>query len=220
MNLLVDTQQQQQQYQYQPTESTDANRPPSTAFPPTQMPTPHFVPTSFADQQQKTTPFGAPPPSSYPATMPSLPNTGANQFPSAFPPVPLPNANASSPFNASSAPPLPPNAGQTSAFIGQQQMPSATTAAAPPQQGGFYGQQQNLMQQRPGLPAFNNANNAYGQPPTSTPPSSSSPATITPSYIQPTSMPAPPPTATQQQYGGYQPQPTYYNPVSQYPKAS
>lgn len=183
------------------------------------MPTPHFVPTSYAEQQQKTTPYGAPPPtaSAFPS-MPALPNTGMAQFPSAFPAVPLPNAGASSPFNAGSAPPLPPTAGQASSFIGQQpqQMP---TPGPPSQQGGFYGQQQALMQQRPGLPAFNNTNNPYGQQPTSTPPSSSSPATITPSYVQPNQMPGPPPSAMQQPYGGYTTQPNYYNPAQPYPKA-
>lgn len=209
--FLVDTQQ-----QYQPTESTDANKSLSNAFPPAQMPTPHFVPTSFPDQQQKTTPFGAPPPTAPVfSAMPPLPNTGANQFPSTFPP----NAGTASPFNASSAPPLPSTAGQTSSFIGQQppQMPSA---GLPPQHGGFYGQQQALMQQRPGLAAFNNTNNVYGQPPTSTPPTSSSPATITPSYVQQAQMPAPPPMAAQQPYGGYPAQSNYYNPAQPYPKTS
>ncbi|CAF5197176.1 unnamed protein product, partial [Rotaria sp. Silwood1] len=41
----------------------------------------------------------------------------------------------------------------------------------------------------------------------------SSPATINPSFIQPTSMPTPPPLASQQPYGGYPPQNAYYNPA-------
>jgi hypothetical protein len=215
------------QPQYQSTEFTDANKALSTAFQPTQMPTPHLVPTAF--DQTKTSQFGAPPPSF--TGMPPLPNSGASRFPTSFPPPALPNASTSSPFNSTSAPPLPPTTGQTSTFIGQhqqqqqqqQQQPQQTPVPPPPQQGGFYGQQQALsQQQRPGLSAFNNnTSNAYGQPPQQqapTPPTSSSPATINPSYVQPTAMPGPPPLASQQPYGGYPTQNNYYNPVQQYPR--
>jgi len=214
--FIVDTQQ-----QYQSTESSDANKPPSTRFQQTQMPTSHFVPTGFVDQQAKTSPYGAPPQSF--SGMPSLPNSGATRFPTSFPPPALPNANTSSAFNPTSAPPLPPSTGQTSTFIGQQQQ---TPVAPPPQQSSFYGQQQGLMQPRPGLSVFNNTNNAYGQQQQQqqqqqqapTPPTSSSPATINPSYIQPTAMPTPPPLASQQPYGGYPAQNNYYNPAQQYPR--
>lgn len=210
--MIVET-----QHQYQPTESADANKAPPTSYPQTQMPTPHFVPTAaYTDQQGKTSSFGAPP-TSY-ASMPSAPNAVAPRFSTAFPPVPMPTASTSSAFNPTSAPPLPPSAGQTSTFIGQQQhqqQQQQIPAAAPPQQGGFYGQQQAMTQQRPGVPNFYNTNNAFGQQQAPTPPSSSSPATINPSYIQPNSMPAPPPSASQQPYGGYQPQNNYYNPVQQ-----
>jgi hypothetical protein len=187
------------------------------------MPTPHFVPTGFGDQQAKTSPFGAPP-ATFPG-MPPLPNNNTQRFPTTFPPSTLPNTNTSSAFNPNSAPPSafnntsappPANAGQTSTFIGQQQQQQP-----PPQQAGFYGQQQALFQQRPGPPTFgsnnnNNTNNAFSQQ-QQPPPSSSSPATINPSFIQPTAMPTPPPLASQQPYGGFPPQ-NYYNPVQQYPK--
>jgi hypothetical protein len=215
--LIVNTQQ-----QYQSSESVDANQAASTAFQQTQIPTPHFVPTGFGDQQAKTSPFGAPP--TFPG-MPPLPNNNTQRFPTAFPPPTLPNTNTSSAFNANTAPPSafnntsappPSNAGQTSTFIGQQQQ------QPPPQQAGFYGQQQALFQPRPGPPTFgsnnnNNTNNAFSQQ-QQPPPSSSSPATINPSFIQPTGMPTPPPLASQQPYGGYVPQNNYYNPIQQYPK--
>jgi len=192
-------------------ESSDTNIARPNSFQQTQMPTPHFIPSGYGDQQGKTSPFGAPPPS-FPG-IPPLPTAGTNRYPTAFPPSTLPNANASSAFNSTSAPPLPSAAGQTSTFIGQQ-----TPLAPPPQQSGFYGQQQALSQQRPGLPAFN-ANNTYAQQQTPLS-SSSSPATINPSFVQPTAMPTPPPLASQQPYGGYPPQTNFYNPVQQYPKAS
>ncbi|CAF0928983.1 unnamed protein product [Rotaria sp. Silwood1] len=208
------------QNQYQSSESTDANKPSPTSF--QQMPTPHFVPTGINDQQTKISSslFG-PPPTSF-SGMPPLPNASTtSRFPTPFPPQTLPNANTTSAFNSSSAPPPPPpssNTAQTSTFIGQQQQ------APPSQQGGFYGQQQALMQQRLGFPTFNpNINtppNAYIQQQPQAPPSSSSPATINPSFIQPTSMPTPPPLASQQPYGGYPPQNAYYNPAQQYPKTS
>ncbi|CAF4166776.1 unnamed protein product, partial [Rotaria magnacalcarata] len=47
-----------------------------------------------------------------------------------------------------------------------------------------------------------------------------SPATINPSYVQSTGMPVPPPLASQQLYGGYPPQNSYYNPAPQYSKTS
>jgi hypothetical protein len=174
---------------------------------------PHFIPAGYGDQQGKTSPFGAPPPSSYPG-MPPLPTAGTTRYPTAFPPPTLPNANASSAFNPTSAPPLPSAAGQTSTFIGQQ-----TPLAPPPQQSGFYGQQQALNQQRPTFPGINTNNNTFAQQQTSLS-STSSPATINPSYVQPTAMPTPPPLASQQPYGGYPPQNNYYNPVQQYPKTS
>jgi hypothetical protein len=212
------------QPQYQPPESTDANKAPPNSFQQPQMPTSHFVPTGFNDQQGQTSPFGAPP-TSYPG-MPPLPNSVPTRFPTTFAPPPLPNANTSSAFNSTSAPPSTSNAGQTSTFIGQQQQ-QQQPQAPPLQQGGFYGQQQALMQQRPGLPVFNpnnNPNNTFAQQQQQQqqqqPPSSSSPATINPSYIQPTAMPTPPPLASQQPYGGYQPQNNFYNPVQQYPKAT
>lgn len=227
MNLFIyiaDAQQQQQQYQQQyqtqSSDSGDANRALPNAFQQTQMPTSHLVPSQYGDQQVKTSVFG-PPPTSYPG-MPSLPNAGATRFPTTFPPATLPNANAQSAFNSTSAPPLPSNAGQASTFIGQQQQQQPqqqTPLMPPPQQGGFYGQQQALHQQpRPGLPAFNatnNPNNAFlqQQQQQQPPPSSSSPATINPSYVQPSAMPTPPPLASQQPYGGYGSQPNFYNPV-------
>jgi hypothetical protein len=184
------------------------------------MPTPHFVPSGYGDQQTNTSSFGGAPPTSYPG-MPPLPNAGATRYPTAFPPSTLPNANTSSAFNQNSAPPLSSNAGQTSTFIGQQQQQQQQTPLAPPpQQSGFYGQQQALIQQRSGLPAFNPNNNTYGQQQQPLSPSSSSPATINPSFVQPTAMPTPPPLASQQPYGGYPPQNNYYNPVQQYPKTS
>lgn len=215
------------QHSYPTSESTDANRPPSTAFPQTQMPTPsNFAPIGFGGEQQaKTSPFG-PPPTSFPG-MPSLPNQSAVRYPTNFAPPTLPNTNTSSTFNPTSAPPLPPpNAGQTSAFIGQQQQ--QTPLAPPPQQGGFYGQQAALLQQRPGMSAFNpnnGTNNAFAQQqqqqmPPLPPSSNSSPATINPSVIQSTPMPTPPPLASQQPYGGFQPQTNFYNPTQQYSKMS
>ncbi|CAF0808709.1 unnamed protein product [Rotaria sordida] len=214
------------QNQYQSSESTDANKPPPTSF--QQMPTPHFVPTGLNDQQTKTSSslFG-PPPTSFHG-MPPLPNAGASRFPTTFSPPTLPNTNTTSTFNSSSAPPPPSsNTTQTSTFIGQQQQQQQQQQQAPlglpPQQGGFYGQQQALMQSRPGLPAFNpniNTPNAFAQQQPQAPPSSSSPATINPSFMQPTVMPTPPPLASQQPYGGYLPQNTYYNPAQQYSKTS
>jgi len=176
------------------------------------MPAPHFIPTGYGDQQGKTSPFGAPPPS-FPG-MPPLPTASTTRYPTAFPPPTLPNANASSAFNPTSAPPPSSTAGQTSTFIGQQ-----TPLAPPPQQGGFYGQQQALNQQRPGFSGFNPNNNTFAQQQTPQT-SNSSPATINPSFVQPTAMPTPPPLASQQPYGGYQPQTNYYNPAQQYPKTS
>jgi hypothetical protein len=189
------------------------------------MPTPHFVPTGFGGQQGKTSPFGAPP-TSFPG-MPPLPNAGATQYSTSFAPPTLPTATTPSNFTSTPTPPLPSVAGQTSTFIGQQQQQQQQQqqpppVAPPPQQGGFYGQQQALLQQRPGLPAFNatnTTNNAFAQQ--QVPPSNSSPATINPSFIQPTAMPTPPPPlASQQPYGGYPPQSNFYNPVQQYPKAT
>lgn len=201
---LVDNQQ-----SFQSTESNDANKQQTNTFQPTQMPTPHFVPTAFNNQQDKTSPYPPPPTTNF--GVPTLPNANVTGYPATYP-APLPNSSAPPTFNPTSAPPLPPNAGQLSTFIGQQQTP----AGPPPAQGGFYGQQQALMQQRSGLPAF-----GQQQQQTSAPPTSSSPATINPSFVQPSTMPTPPPMASQQPYGNYPPPPTnYFNPVQQYPKAT
>ncbi|UJR28318.1 hypothetical protein I4U23_009561 [Adineta vaga] len=191
-----------------------------------------------ANTQQFISPY---PPSTLQGTNASSAFNPSSALPSAFnnssaPPSAFNNSsappsafnNSSAPpsaFNNSSAPPPPPsssNLGQTSTFIGQQQQ---NPLAPPSQQGGFYGQQQALLQQRPGPPTFNpinnmNTNNSFGQQPQAPPPSSSSPATINPSFIQPTSMPTPPPLASKQPYGGFQPQTNYFNPTQQYPKLS
>ncbi|CAF3331064.1 unnamed protein product [Rotaria socialis] len=185
------------QQQYQPSQTTDSNKapPPPTSFQQTQI----FAPTGYNDQQNKTSTFGGP------------------QSP--FPPMPtLPNVNTSSAFNTSSAPPLPSsNTVQTSAFIGQQQF----QPVAPPPQSGFYSPQSSMQQKSfiPGMNTNMNSSNAYAQQ-QAPPPSGSSPATINPSYIQSTGMPVPPQFTSQQPYGGYPPQNSYYNPASQYSKTS
>ncbi|CAF0752335.1 unnamed protein product [Adineta steineri] len=146
------------QHQYHSSESVDTNKAPPTSF--QQMPTPHFVPTAFNDQQTKTSPFGAPPPA-FPG-MPPLPtNAGTPRFPTAFPPSTLPNANTTSAFNPTSAPPsafnptsAPPSAfyptsAPQSAFnpnLGGAPTPPASSNAG--QTSTFIGQQQQHQQQQ------------------------------------------------------------------------
>jgi len=173
--------------------STDTNQIPHSTFQQTQMPTPHFVPSGFNnDQQTKTNVFGSRP-TTFPG-IPSLPNSATPRFP----PATTPNSNTPTS-----------SIGQPSAFLGQQTSTST-------QQGGFYGQQQALFQQRPPVVGFN-GNNTFVPQQTATSSSSSSPATINPSFVQP---PPPPPMASQQPYGAYPPQNSYYNSPQQYPKLS
>ncbi|CAF0886549.1 unnamed protein product [Rotaria sp. Silwood1] len=203
----------------QQVESTHVHQMPPSTFPPMQMSTPHFMPTGFNnDQQAKSNVFG-PPPTTFPG-MPPLPNNTSMPYP---PSATSMNNNTPPTSNATSTPP-PSSVGQPSGFIGQQAPPL-------PQQGGFYGQQQALFQQRPPLGNFN-ANNTFGPPQTAPPSSNSQPATINPSFMQPppsNSSPATinpsfmqplPPMASQQPYGTYPPQNSYYNPVQQYPNTS
>jgi len=126
-----------------------------------------------------------------------------------------PNVFGPPPTTFPSMPPLPNSA--------IPRYPSATTPISntPPssfgqQPGGFYGQQQQqgLFQPRPSHPNFN-TNNTFPPPQGAKSPTSSSPATINPSFVQP-----PPPMASQQPYGAYPPQNSYYNPIQQYPKTS
>jgi hypothetical protein len=174
-------------------EPTNANQISSSAFQQTHMPTPHFVPSGFNnnDQQAKTNVFG-PPPTTFPG-IPPLPTSTAPRFP----PATTPSSNT----------PPPSSVGQPSAFIGQQ------SSAPPPQQGGFYSQQQPSYQQRSPFVGFN-TNNTFAPQQVAPPSSSSAPATINPSFVQP------PPMASQQPYGAYPQQNTYYHPVQQYPNTS
>ncbi|CAF2405130.1 unnamed protein product [Rotaria sp. Silwood2] len=163
----------------QKVESTNTNQIPFSTFPQTQMPTPHFMPTGFNNEQQAKPNMFGPPPTTY-SGMPPLPNNPPPQYP---PSATTSNTNTPPTLNPSSTPP-PSSAGQSSGFMGQQASPLS-------QQGGFYGQQQALFQQRPPLGNFN-ANNTFASPQTTQLPSNSQPATINPSFMQP------PPSNSQQ----------------------
>lgn len=230
-NAEQKTQQNSTAGQTQSLESNDSSVSTPANYGSAQMPTaqqqyvpPSFVSTPGQDQQTKTSAFGAPP-TTFPGMPPMPQATTPSRYPTGFPPN---NTLAQSSFNptGSMPPPTITNAsapGQPATFIGQQ--------SAPPQSAGFYAQQQqqqppqqqqqqqqqSFYNPRPPNVGFNqmNPNNSYApqnQVQTQQPPTSSSPATINPSFI------APPPMASQQPYGGYQPQQPYYNPVQGYPK--
>ncbi|UJR21167.1 hypothetical protein I4U23_024265 [Adineta vaga] len=165
---------------------TDTNK-----IPQTQVPTSHFVPTAFKNEQDARTNTFGPPPTTFP-NVPPLPNSTVPRFP----PASNPTSNAPPTNYSPNMPPTPAN--------GQQ--PAAVSPPLPPQQGGFYGHQQNLYQQRPSYPNYP-INNVY--PP-------QQPTTNNVSF--PHSSP-PPQTAAQQSYGAYPAQTSYYNPGQQYPQS-
>ena len=199
-NKVVDT---------HPTPSADNNQALQNQFQP--MPTPHFAPSGYSQEQQVKANLFGPPPTTFPG-MPTPPNPSAPRFP------PANTAGNNAPVSSFPSAPTPPplSTGSTSGFLSQ------SGPAVPPQQGGFYAQQQAASplppagsfyaQQQATAPGNFNPTNAYSpqQPPTSNP----SPATINPSFPQP----GPPPMAFQQPYGAYSQQNAYYNPMQPYPK--
>lgn len=183
----------------QQVETTNVCNTPPANFQQTSVSTPYFVTPALNNYQQAKPNAYGPPPSF--SAMPPLPNTGAPQYP----PASTSTTNTPPTFSASAPPSSSTN--QQAGFMGPQ-------AVAPPPQAGYYGQQQGFFQQRPPGGSFN-PSDPYAPPQSVASPSNSSPATINPSYVQP------PPMASQQPYGAYPPQNSYYNPgAQQYPKAS